>query len=315
MATVDKNFRIKHGLVVEGTTGTINGNTILTENGGDSYILDLVGGATLVKSVDTAVFNVDGSGYLTVNANTFDSYGSASTAESNAKSYADGLATNYDPAGAAATAQGNAEDYADTVAGTAESNAKSYADGLAVNYDAAGSASAAQANAEDYADTVAGTAESNAKSYADGLATNYDPAGAAATAQGNAESYADGIVGDVLAGDTAFTAVNVNAVAGVYAATTPVASASTITAWSFDSATFTSAKLLVKLKTATHSQISDVLLTLDAAGNVAITEYGIVGTNGSLGDVTAVNSSGTINIRVTTAYANTNVMIYATAII
>lgn len=30
MATVDKNFKVKHGLVVEGTTATVNGNDILT---------------------------------------------------------------------------------------------------------------------------------------------------------------------------------------------------------------------------------------------------------------------------------------------
>jgi len=81
MATVTKNFRIKSGLIVEGTTGTINGQNILTETGGDQYILNLVGGATLVKSVDTGVFNVDGAGNLTINSNTFDSYGSASAAQ------------------------------------------------------------------------------------------------------------------------------------------------------------------------------------------------------------------------------------------
>jgi hypothetical protein len=54
-------------------------------------------------------------------------------------------ANTYDAYGAASTAQSNAEDYADTVAGTAETNAKSYADSLASNYDAAGAASAAVA--------------------------------------------------------------------------------------------------------------------------------------------------------------------------
>ena len=81
MATVVKNFRIKSGLIVEGATGTIGGQNILTETGGNAYILNLVGGATLVKSVDAGVFNVDGAGNLTVNANTFDSYGSASAAQ------------------------------------------------------------------------------------------------------------------------------------------------------------------------------------------------------------------------------------------
>jgi hypothetical protein len=32
MATVDKNFRIKNGLVVEGSTATVNGSNVLTEN-------------------------------------------------------------------------------------------------------------------------------------------------------------------------------------------------------------------------------------------------------------------------------------------
>jgi hypothetical protein len=82
MATVVKNFRIKSGLVVEGATGTINGQNILTETGGNSYILNLVGGATLVKSVDSGTFAVDGAGNLTVKANVFDAYGSASSAQS-----------------------------------------------------------------------------------------------------------------------------------------------------------------------------------------------------------------------------------------
>jgi hypothetical protein len=78
---------------------------------------------------------------------------------------------------------------------------------------------------------------------------------------------------------------------------------------------FTSAKLLVKFKTATHTQVSEVLLTLDASGNVAITEFAEVGTNGSLGTITALNIAGTVAIRVTTAYNATDVMIYATALI
>ena len=149
----------------------------------------------------------------------------------------------------------------------------------------------------------------------DATSSAYDASGTAATAEGNANSYTDTTVGNVLDGDTSFTAVNVNAVAGIYAATSTVSTAGTATAWSFDSTTFTSAKLLVKFKTATHSQVSEVLLTLDAAGNVAITEYSEVGTNGSLGVVTALNTSGIINVRVTTSYNATDVVVYATALI
>lgn len=60
-------------------------------------------------------------------------------AETNAKAYADGLASNYDAAGSAATA---------------ETNAKSYADSLASNYDAAGAAAAAETAAKGYTDTA-----------------------------------------------------------------------------------------------------------------------------------------------------------------
>ena len=70
--------------------------------------------------------------------NTYDAYGSAATAEQNAKDYADGLASNYDAAGSAATA---------------EQNAKDYADGLASNYDAAGAAD----DVKDYADETFAT--------------------------------------------------------------------------------------------------------------------------------------------------------------
>ena len=457
MATVDKNFRIKNGLVVEGTTGTINGNNILTENAGDSYILNLVGGATLVKSVDSATFTVDGSGNLTVNSGVFDAYGAADTAQSNAESYTDsavsteatnrqtainsalsvaenyadtvsgnaltsansytdssissevtrangaydaagaayaaqtaaqsyadslsgnydaagtaaGLAGNYDAAGAAATAQSNAESYADTVAGTAQSNAESYADTAASNAlssantytdgkvaDLVGMApslldtlekidaaiandanfsttllndiATAQATAESYTDSEISTEVTNrnsaiatakseaitvAESYADGLASNYDAAGAASTAESNANSYTDGYVGSVLSGGEAFTEINLNSVTSQRAVQTTlssVATGSSVMAWA--KSDYPTAKLWVKFATATHSQISEILLTADSSNNIAITEFGIVGTNGNMGSVTATYLSGNIAVEVDTVYANTTVTVSATLI-
>ena len=182
MATVNKDFKIKSGLIVEGTSATVNGNQILTENASDQYIIDLIGGQTLITSVDSTQLEVV-NGELAVKTGVFDASGAADTAEQNAKDYADGLAVNYDAAGSASTAQQNAENYADGVALTAENNAKSYADGLAVNYDAAGSAS---------------TAETNAKNYADGLASNYDAAGSASQALTDANNYTDGEISTAL---------------------------------------------------------------------------------------------------------------------
>ena len=110
---------------------------------------------------------------ISVTASTYDAYGSAGTAQTNAQNYADGLASNYDSSGSASTAQ---------------TNAQNYADGLASNYDASGSASTAQTNAQTYADGVSNTAQTNAQNYADGLAGNYDSAG---SAEAVANSLAD----------------------------------------------------------------------------------------------------------------------------
>jgi hypothetical protein len=429
MATVTKNFRIKSGLIVEGTTGTINGQNILTETGGDSYILNLVGGATLVKSVDTGVFNVDGAGNLTVNANTFDSYGSASAAQTAAEATASADATakanaaqlaaettaaldatskanaaqaaaeatasadatskanaaqaaaeatasadatskaNAAQAAAEATAsadatskanaaQAAAEDYADdavaALVGSApavldtiqelatalENNPDIIADlenvaagkqdtltpgsniditgstisvtGLdsadisdfntaalsatSAAYDAAGAASAAQTAAQSYADGLASNydaagaasaAQTAAQSYADGLASNYDAAGAASAAQTAAEGYADGLTDDMLDGTTPFSDININDVAKQVAARSTSLGSVVVTAYQFNKSAFKSGKFLVKIDNGTHNEISEILVTLDSSDNVAITEYAIVGTNGSRGTITA----------------------------
>jgi hypothetical protein len=188
MATVNKNFRIKHGLVVEGSTATVNSQNILTETGGDSYILNLVGGATLVKSVDAGVFSVDGAGNLTVNANTFDSYGSASAAQGAAEATASADATskaNAAQAAAEATASADATSKANAAQAAAEATASA---------DATSKANAAQAAAEATASadatSKANAAQAAAEDYADSLASNYDAAGSAAAAQTAAEGFA-----------------------------------------------------------------------------------------------------------------------------
>ena len=164
MATVDKNFRIKNGLVVEGSTATVNGQNILTETGSDNYIINLIGGTATSANTANTVVKRDGSGNFSagtitataVTLNGSDLAGLISSAQSAAEDYADGLASNYDAAGSAATAEANAiaaaASDATTKANTAENNAKAYADGLAVNYDAAGSAATAESNANTYTD-------------------------------------------------------------------------------------------------------------------------------------------------------------------
>lgn len=62
MATVNKDFKIKQGLVVEGATGTINGENILTEGAGDSYITNLIGGSADTANTPNTVVKRDGNG-------------------------------------------------------------------------------------------------------------------------------------------------------------------------------------------------------------------------------------------------------------
>jgi hypothetical protein len=261
MATVTKNFRIKSGLIVEGATGTINGQNILTETGGNAYILNLVGGATLVKSVDAGTFAVDGAGNLTVKPNTFDAYGSASSAQSAAISAASSDATTKASAAQSAAITAAATDATTKVAAEAA---------LRVSGDAASVATAA-ADATTKANAAQAAAEATAA--------------AANTAQQN--------------GTTAFTALNVNDQAKQFAASSSGTAAVAGTAYEWAKSDYRSAKVLVKIDNATHNEVSEVLITLDASDNVAITEYAIVGTNGSRGTITADVSGSNVRIRVT----------------
>jgi len=289
MATVAKNFRIKSGLVVEGSTGTINGQNILTETGGDTYILNLVGGATLVKSVSSD-FAVDGSGNLTINGSSdLARTGDITTAVNNLDTddieeggsnlyftnqrALDATSAAYEAAGSVTSAI-NALDTDDIEEGVTNqyfTNQRAL-DATSSAYDAYGAAATAQSNAED---------------YADGLASNYDAAGTAA-----------GLVDDLKDGTTAFTEINVNSEAKQIAATSSSLGSVVVTAYEWPKSAYRSGKFLVKIDNATHNEISEILVTLDSSDNVAITEYAIVGTNGSRGTVTADVSGSNVRIRV-----------------
>jgi hypothetical protein len=111
-----------------------------------------------------------------------------------------------------------------------------------------------------------------------------------------------------------FTEIDINNIATQIAATLTVATASTDTAYQFAHAEYRSAKFLVKASTATHTEISEVLLTLDASNNIAITEYAIVGTNGNLINVSADVDGANVRLRVTTLNNATTVKTVGTLI-
>lgn len=484
MATVNKDFKIKSGLIVEGTTGSINGEDILTTSAASTqHIIDIVGGETLITSVESTQLEVV-SGELNVKSGVFDASGAAAaaetaanlytdgretaittayqsyadTAESDAKSYADGLASNYDPAGSASTAETNANNYTntalqdytttaslDTTVGgygylksadlsgyatetyvnTAVDNLVDGAPGLldtlnelaaAINddanyattlttalgtkqdnltastgitidgsnnisvtsntYDAYGDAAAAETAANSYTDGeittalttaqgYANTAEQNAKDYADALDTDDvaegstnlyytdtrakdaaailltgatlsnititgDGTGLTISAEnGVADSDTDDLtegssnlyftderaIDAVSNADIYPNAVIIDNVAKQVATSTLRATAGTHVGVAFAKADYRSAEFLVKVAYGDHTEVSKVLLTLDVNDNISITEYGIVGTNGSGMTVSAGISGTDAQLLVTTANNNTTVTVVGTLLI
>lgn len=205
MATVNKDFKIKHGLIVEGTTGTINGENILTEGAGDAYILDLIGGETLVTSVEGTQLEVV-NGKLSVKDNVFDAAGSAEAAEDAAIA-----AAALDATAKADAAQDAAEDFATaadtTLYGTVTTDiatAKSEAGVIAQGYADTAEADAIAAAALD-ATSKADAAEDAANLYTDGRETAITTAyqayadQAETDAVATANSYTDGEITTALA--------------------------------------------------------------------------------------------------------------------
>jgi hypothetical protein len=209
MATVNKNFKIKNGLVVEGTTATVNNFDILTKSSADqSYITTLVGGSgTSTNTPDTLVLrdaNGDfASGTITatfVGDLTGDVLGDVTGTVSDISNHdtdslSEGVtnlyftdqraldATNaaYDAAGSAATAESNANTYTDGEISTLEASLQTYADTAE---------SDAIASANSYTDGEISTLEASLQTYAD-------------TAETDANDYTDSLIGDATVDGTA----------------------------------------------------------------------------------------------------------------
>ena len=63
MATVNKDFKIKSGLVVEGSTATVGGFSVLTKKQDDQdYIIGLIGGTATSANTANTVVKRDASG-------------------------------------------------------------------------------------------------------------------------------------------------------------------------------------------------------------------------------------------------------------
>lgn len=109
-----------------------------------------------------------------------------------------------------------------------------------------------------------------------------------------------------------FEAIEIDSVAKQVASTLSAATAGIQSAFAWAAADYRSAEFLVKVAYGTHTEISKVLLTLDTSDNIAITEYGIVGTNGSASSVSASVSNGNVSLDVTTTNNNSTVTVVGT---
>ena len=112
-----------------------------------------------------------------------------------------------------------------------------------------------------------------------------------------------------------FMEVDLNSVAKQVATTLSAPTAGIQVAHAFAKADYRSAEYLVKVAYGTHTEISKVLLTLDSSDNIAITEYGIVGTNGSASTISAGINASTgrqVELQVTTVNNNSTITVVGT---
>ena len=143
-----------------------------------------------------------------------------------------------------------------------------------------------------------GVADSTTTNLAEGTNLYFTDARARSAVDGTARS---------------FTTVEISSLAKQVAATLVVATASASNvAYAFPKATHRSAEFLVKTSYGAHTEISKVLLTLDTSDNIAITEYGTIGTNGASMTISASISGANVQLLVTTANNNSTVTVVGT---
>jgi hypothetical protein len=116
-----------------------------------------------------------------------------------------------------------------------------------------------------------------------------------------------------------FEAVEINSIAKQIAATATLPTAEVVgTVYSFDHAEYRAGKFLVKMAFGNHTEVVEVLLTLDSSNNIAITQYAMVGTNGELGAIDAVvggTENGEVLLRVEPNNNSTVVNVYGTLLV
>jgi hypothetical protein len=211
MATVNKDFRIKSGLIVEGSTATVNGYDVLTKKAADqSYIIGLIGGsATAEATPDTVVLRDENADFAagTITANIV----------GNVTGNVAGDLTGDVTGTVSDISNHTTADLAEDINGPlyfTDDRARSavtsiVAEGITLDNNGPGGATRIIADSSVMATRAyADTAEADANSYTDmailnlNLGATYDAYGAAATAEQNAKDYADDLINDASSSST-----------------------------------------------------------------------------------------------------------------
>jgi hypothetical protein len=325
MATVTKDFRVKAGLVVEGSTATVDGHDILTEG-----LVDAKGDLLVASGADAVTRVALGTNGYILTADDNETTGvkwaaapSVGTFESSVTfegATADSYETTLTVTDPTANRTITLPDATGTVALTSD---------ITSAVDALDTDDIEEGTAQYFTDV---RAKISAAALLTGASkTNIqitgDENGLTITAE---NGVADSDTDDLTEGSTNlyftdqraidavqdttpnFTAVEINSVAKNVAGTTVVPVAGIATAYSWAKADYRSAEFLVKVAYGDHTEISKVLLTLAANDNIAITEYGIVGTNGSASSVSAVISGNDVQLQVTTVNNTSTVTVVGT---
>jgi hypothetical protein len=289
----------------------------------DTAESNAVASANSYTNIEISDLDTAAQGYASTaqsNAETF-ATNAANTAEANANTYTNNaitaldLANTYDALGAASTAESNANSFttnainALTTSDIEEGTNKYFTNARAKAEAATLLANATKTNiviTKDVNDNLTitaenGVADSNTDQLVEGSTNLY-------FTNARAVSALEAVTPN-------FPAVEIDSVAKQVASSALVGTASTNTAVSWAVADYKSAEFLVKIANGSHTEVSKVILTLDTSNNVAITEYAMVGTNGSLGSVSADVSGTDVRLRVTTSNNNSTVSVVGTLLV
>jgi hypothetical protein len=326
----DDGYRL---LLTGQTTNTENGIYVYSDDG-ETYTLTRSEDAdTVAELVGAAVFVMEGT-----------QYGSTSWVQANhyANSFDDLDWTQFSGTGSVTAGSGI------TVNGLEISIDRSTADTW---YDAAGAASTALQDAKDYADALDtdDVAEGSTNQYyttaraktdAAALLTGATKTNITITGDGDGltitaeNGVADSDTDDLTEGSTNlyftdaravtaleavvpnFEEIEIDSLAKQVAATVSAPTASVpVVAFAFAKADYRSAKFLVKVAYSTHTEVSEVLLTLDTSDNIAITEYAVVGTNGSASVISARITGSNVELTVSPTNATSTVTVMGTLLV